>query len=148
MSAFELPSCCSCHVFSYYFRLVLTLETSEMSAIFVFKTKTSQPRPQVFSVNGAFTCRRLHFWRHFLVKHKIIPNLVISNWLWWIMPVLIGEIFWMNNNGGSVVHVKYKCVCRYRRPGWKKIGLTVRVSLTCCRKITKTEHASLFKNTQ
>ena len=29
-----------------------------------------------------------------------------------------------------------------------KIGLTVRVSLTCCRKITKTEHASLFKNTQ
>ena len=29
-----------------------------------------------------------------------------------------------------------------------KIGLPVRVSLTCCRKITKTEHASLFKNTQ
>ena len=29
-----------------------------------------------------------------------------------------------------------------------KIGLTVRVRLTCCRKITKTEHASLFKNTQ
>ena len=24
----------------------------------------------------------LHFLRHFLVKHKILPNLVISNWLW------------------------------------------------------------------
>ena len=30
--------------------VVLTLETSEMSAIFVFTTKTTQPRPQVFSV--------------------------------------------------------------------------------------------------
>ena len=29
-----------------------------------------------------------------------------------------------------------------------KIGLTVRVSLKCCRQITKTEHASLFKNTK
>ena len=41
--------------------VVLTLETSEVSAIFVFTTKTTQPRPQVFSVNGALTCRRLHF---------------------------------------------------------------------------------------
>ena len=34
MSPFELSSCCSCHVFRYFFRQVLTLETSEMSAIF------------------------------------------------------------------------------------------------------------------
>ena len=27
---------------------------SEMSAIFVFTTKTTQPRPQAFSVNDAF----------------------------------------------------------------------------------------------
>ena len=32
--------------------------TSEMSAIFVFTTKTTQPRPQVFSVNGALTCKK------------------------------------------------------------------------------------------
>jgi len=50
--------------------------------ILVFTTKTTQPRLQVFSVNGALTFRRLHFWRHFLFKHKILPNLVISNWLW------------------------------------------------------------------
>ena len=47
------------------FRLVpavfLTLKTSEVPAILVFTTKTTQPRPQVFSVNGALTCRRLHF---------------------------------------------------------------------------------------
>ena len=41
--------------------VVLTLETSEVSAIFVFTTKTTQPRPQVFSLNGSLTCRGLHF---------------------------------------------------------------------------------------
>ena len=41
--------------------VVLTLEKSEVSAILVFTTKTTQSRPQVFSVNGALTCRRLHF---------------------------------------------------------------------------------------
>ena len=51
MSPFELSSCCSCRVKC----------PSEMSAILVFTTKTTQPRPQVFSVNGALTCRRLHF---------------------------------------------------------------------------------------
>ena len=85
----------------------LTLETSEVSAILVFTTKTTQSGPQVFSVNGALTCRRLHFWRHFLVNHKILPNLVISNWLWWIMRVLLanqmGEIFWMNNKNNFAI---------------------------------------------
>ena len=50
----------------------------------------------VFSVNGALTCRRLHFWRHFLIKQKILPNLVISNWLWWIMRVLSANQNWEN----------------------------------------------------
>ena len=40
--------------------VVLTLETSEMSAFF-FTTKTTQPRLQVFSVNGTLTCSGLHF---------------------------------------------------------------------------------------
>ena len=61
---------------------VLNLETSEVSAILVFRTKTTQPRPQVFSVNGVLTCKRLHFWRHFLLKDKILPNLVISKCFW------------------------------------------------------------------
>ena len=41
--------------FSPLFPLVLTHETSEMLAIFVLTTKTTQPRPQVFWVNGALT---------------------------------------------------------------------------------------------
>ena len=58
--------------------VVFTLETSEVFAILVFTTKTNQPPPQVFSVNSALTCRRLLFLRHFLVKHKLLPNLVIK----------------------------------------------------------------------
>ena len=42
------------------------------------------------------TCSGLHFWRHFLGKHKILPNLVISNWLWWIMRVLLANQNWGN----------------------------------------------------
>ena len=38
-----------------------TLETSEMSAIFVFATKTTQPRSQVFSVNSASLQERCIF---------------------------------------------------------------------------------------
>ena len=38
--------------FYLLFRLVLTLKTSEMSTIFVFTTKTTQPCLQVFSVNA------------------------------------------------------------------------------------------------
>ena len=44
--------------FQLLFHLVLTLEASEMSAIFVFTTKTTQPCPQVFSVNDALTCKQ------------------------------------------------------------------------------------------
>ena len=43
--------------FQFLFRLVpavFTLETSEMSAIFVSTTKTTQPPPQVFSANTKF----------------------------------------------------------------------------------------------
>ena len=47
------------------FRLVLTLETSEMSAFFKFTIKTTQPRPQVFSVNDALTCENAAFLTSF-----------------------------------------------------------------------------------
>ena len=70
-----------------------------MSAIFVFTTKTTQPHPQVFLVNGSLTCRRLHFWRHFLIKHKILPNLFISYWLWWIKRLLLA-----NQNRGNILN--------------------------------------------
>ena len=71
-----------------------------MSPILFFTTKTTQPRPQAgahgLPGNGALICSGLHFWRHFFVKHKILPNLVISNWLWWIMRVLLASQNWGN----------------------------------------------------
>ena len=70
MSPSELCSCCFCHVLSYFF--------AEFQRNLV---------PKFFSVNGALTCSGLHFLRYFLVKQKILPNLVIINWLWWIMRV-------------------------------------------------------------
>ena len=60
-----------------FFLFLSVLETSEVSAIFIFTTKTTQPRS-----HGALTFKNPAFCRHFLVKVKILPNLVISNWLW------------------------------------------------------------------
>ena len=49
---------CLYAVLAMLFHLFLTLEMSEMNAIFVFTTKTTPPCPQVFSVNGALTCKK------------------------------------------------------------------------------------------
>ena len=56
MSPIEFSSCPSCHVFSYYLAQFFLLST-----IFVFTTKTTQPHPQVFSVNSALTCKKAAF---------------------------------------------------------------------------------------
>ena len=58
MSPFELCSCCSSHVFSYNFEQLLFLKRVRCQAFVVFTTKTIQPRPQVFSVKGALTCKK------------------------------------------------------------------------------------------
>ena len=55
------PSSCLLAVFAMFLAIILlrhTLETSELSAIFVLTTKTTQPHPQVFSVNSALTCKK------------------------------------------------------------------------------------------
>ena len=65
MSPFELSSCCSCHVFSYYFAQFLLLKRVKCPPFFKFTTKTTQPRPQVFSVNGALTCENGAFLTSF-----------------------------------------------------------------------------------
>ena len=55
MLPFELSSCCSCHVFSYFFAQFLLLKRVKYPPFFQVYTKTTQPRPHVFSVNGALT---------------------------------------------------------------------------------------------
>ena len=51
--------------FWLFFRLVLTLETSEMSAIFQVHNQNNSPRPRVFLVNGALTCTNAAFLTSF-----------------------------------------------------------------------------------
>ena len=53
------PSSCLLAVLAMFLAIISpsSYSESEMSAIFVFKAKTTQPRPQVFSVNGALTCK-------------------------------------------------------------------------------------------
>ena len=65
MSPFELCSCCSCHVFSCNFAQFLLLKRVKCPPFFVFTTKTTQPRPQIFSVNGALTCKTAAFLTSF-----------------------------------------------------------------------------------
>ena len=59
-----LRSCYFCYVFLLSLRLVpavvFTLETSEVSAIFIFTTKTTQPRSL-----GALTCKNTAFLTSF-----------------------------------------------------------------------------------
>ena len=55
--------------------------------------------PRSSRLTVPYPARTLHFWRHFLVKHKILSNLVISNWLWWIMLVLLA-----NQNRGNILN--------------------------------------------
>ena len=51
--------------FSYFFAQFLLLKQVKCPPFFKFTTKTSQPRPQVFSVNGALTCKNAAFLTSF-----------------------------------------------------------------------------------
>ena len=52
------PLRCVLAVFSYNFAQFLPLKRVKCPSFFVFTPKTTQPRPQVFSVNGALTRRQ------------------------------------------------------------------------------------------
>ena len=62
-------------LFRLFPAVVLTLETSEVCAIFVFTiaTKTTQPCPQVFSVTVPKPVG------HFLVKHTLVPEVFLDS---------------------------------------------------------------------
>ena len=65
MSPFELCSFCSGHVFSYNFAYFLLLKRVKCPPFLVFTTKTTQPRPQGFSVNDALTSKNAAFLTSF-----------------------------------------------------------------------------------
>ena len=51
------------------------------------------------STVSSITYNWLHFWHHRLINCKILPNLVISSWLWWIKRVLLA-----NQNRGNILN--------------------------------------------
>ena len=60
MSPFELSSCCSCHVFSYYFAQFFLLKRVKCPPFFVFTTKTlnktTMLRKLIRAVRGQIIC--------------------------------------------------------------------------------------------
>ena len=77
---------------------LLAIDESEWSVPhFCFYNQNNSTSSPGLLGNGALTCSGLHFWRHFLVKHKILLNSVTSNWVWWIMRVLLATRNWGKN---------------------------------------------------
>ena len=77
---------------------------SSFRSLFFRSPKITQPRPQVFSVNGSIICSGLHFWRHRLnnlQRAALVTSLVQyfanSSWLWWIMRVALTNQKRINN---------------------------------------------------
>ena len=69
MSPFELSSCCSCHVFSYYFAQFLLLKRVKCPPYFVFTTKTQ------LGVSKHWNCE---FW--LLQRFEFINFCLFKQW--------------------------------------------------------------------
>ena len=86
----------------------------KMSSLFFLLTKNNTTSSPGFLVNSSIICSRLHFWYHGFNITKFFLNLVNSNWLWWIMHVVLTngnrEMFWLNNNDNSYVCISF-CQC-------------------------------------
>ena len=60
-------------------------------SIFVLTTNLTQPCPQVFSVNRSIICNFAALLTSSVQYRKILPSLVDSSWLWWIMRVILSN---------------------------------------------------------
>ena len=69
----------------------LLVKRVKCSSYFVLTTKTTQPRPQVFSVNGSIICNFAALLTSSVQYGKILPSLVDSSWLRWIMRVILSN---------------------------------------------------------
>ena len=113
MSPFELSSC----GYGHFFLAIFSPSSYSWNEWNVCHFSSSQPKQlNLVPVNGALTCKNAAIWRHFLAKHKSLPNLVVSNWLWWIKRVLLanqnrGNIL-KTNNGTFIYAHKYIIVIK------------------------------------
>ena len=95
------PPSCLLAVFAMFFAIIMPSSSCSFYSWNEWSLRYFYFHNQNNSVSFPRRFNLLHFWRGFLAKHKILPNLVIRNWLWWTMRVLSQsetEIFWMNNN--------------------------------------------------
>ena len=82
---------------------------SEMCHHFLVTTKTNQPRPQVFSVNGSiiwqFYCMNDVIFHNFIAKSFQIMSTIAGydELCMAFYPIRNGEIFGMNNNAEKKV---------------------------------------------
>ena len=77
---------------------LLAINESEWSVPhFCFYNQNNSTSSPGLLGNGALTCSGRHFWPHFFVKRKILLNSVTSNWVWWIMRVLLATRNWEKN---------------------------------------------------
>ena len=60
-------------------------------AIFVFTTKTTQSRTQVFLVNCSIICNWAALLTSSVHYGKMLSNLVGNSWLWWIMRGILAS---------------------------------------------------------
>ena len=72
-------------------RIVQIEENVEVLSSLLLTSKTTQIRAQVFSVNGAKICNFAAILTSSVQYGKILPNLVNSSWLWWIMGVILAN---------------------------------------------------------
>ena len=111
------PPSCLLAVFAMF--LAIILPNSSCSSYswnewnvhhFFFHNQNNSTSSSGLLGNGALTCSGLHFWCHFFVKHKILPNLVISIWLWWIMCVLLANQNWGNILNDNINYLSYHII--------------------------------------
>ena len=87
MSSVELSSCCSCFVFRQWF----ALKWVKFSAILYSLPKQLNliPRSSRLTVQFPVNFPARLMWS--LQYRKILPNLVDSSWLWWIMHGILAN---------------------------------------------------------
>ena len=75
------PSSCLLAVFAMFLANSSPFPSSEMFPHFVLTTKTTQPRPRVFSVNCSVSSNYAAQLTLFFTYRKILSNLINSSWL-------------------------------------------------------------------
>ena len=104
MSPFELSSCCSFHVLPIILPSSYSWNEGNVRH-FCFHNQLLNLVPRASRLTVHLPARKLYFWLHRFINSKILPNLIISGWLWWIMRLLLA-----NQNWGNILNEQYKVI--------------------------------------